>query len=178
MKAGDRLLTRLGFIAAASFGAWGVFNYVRGNADFLRFGNSTGGNDLSTSADQDGHSNDSQSGTSGAGASGSRGDAGSTSDGLVVVCQSKSGFYRSDPLVEDASYTVETPGTGAGNDAAQGTNRVVIQGGQVKVERANCANQVCVHHAPISKRGEQIVCLPHGLVIQIGKGEEDVPKLQ
>lgn len=167
MKAGDRLLTRLGFIAAASFGVWGVINYVRGNPDFLRFGKTTGGNDLSAVANQDGA--DGQTAT---------GRSESQGAGLVVVCQSKSGFYRSDPLGTDASYTVETPGTGAGDDAEQGTNRVVIRDGAVKVERANCANQVCVHHDPISKRGEQIVCLPHGLVIQIGRGEEDVPKLQ
>lgn len=156
MRAGDRLLTRVGFLSAAALGIWGVFHYVHGNPDFLSFLKTTGGSDLSSSA-----------------------HAGSAADnGPVVVCQTKSGFRRVDPLGTDASYTVGTPGTGAGPDAEEGENVVVIEGGAVRVERANCKNQVCVHHDPVSKPGEQIVCLPHGLVVQVAAREEDVAKLQ
>lgn len=99
-------------------------------------------------------------------------------DSPVVVCQSKSGFYRADPLSSDVEYEVETPGTGYGRDADGGTNLVKIQDGSVWVAHANCKNQDCVEHKPIQKDGEQIVCLPHGVTIQIAAREEDVARLQ
>ncbi len=95
----------------------------------------------------------------------------------VVVCQSKDGFYRADPLDTDCSYTVETPGTGTGDDAERGENRVVIHDGAVTVESANCGNQVCVQHDPIDAVGEQIVCLPHGVVIEIANSPEEASRL-
>ncbi len=49
----------------------------------------------------------------------------------------------------------------------KGTNHLVIHDGEVSVDRADCENQICVHHIPISKRGESIVCLPHGVVVTI-----------
>ena len=61
--------------------------------------------------------------------------------GAMVVCQTKSGFYRADPL------------------------------------SSNCSNQVCVNHDPISRAGEQIVCLPHGLVVEIVQDEDMASKL-
>ena len=96
----------------------------------------------------------------------------------VVVCQSRDGFYRADPLDAETSYTVETPGTGSGEDAAAGLNEVRISGGSVDVVSANCSNQVCVDHAPASQVGEQIVCLPHGLVIAVVAVEADATPLE
>lgn len=95
----------------------------------------------------------------------------------MVVCQSKDGFYRADPLDIDCSYTVETPRTGTGDDAERGENRVVIHDGAVTVESANCGNQVCVQHDPIDAVGEQIVCLPHGVVIEIANSPEEASRL-
>ena len=51
-------------------------------------------------------------------------------------------------------------------------NVVKISGGKVTMESANCKNQVCVHHSPVSRTGESIVCLPHKIVVSI-KGEEN-----
>ena len=48
-----------------------------------------------------------------------------------------------------------------------GTNTVVITGGQVRVLEADCPDQICVEHAPISTTDETIVCLPHKLVVEI-----------
>ena len=42
---------------------------------------------------------------------------------------------------------------------------------------SNCSNQVCVNHDPISQAGEQIVCLPHGLVVEIVQDEDMASKL-
>lgn len=95
--------------------------------------------------------------------------------GPVVVCQSSDGFYRCDPLDSDAAYTVTVSGTAAGTFA--GENNVVIENGTVDVTSADCSNQVCVEHAPISSVGEQIVCLPHGVVIEVLAHEEDATVL-
>ncbi len=52
-----------------------------------------------------------------------------------------------------------------------GTNTIVISGGQVYVLEADCPDQICVEHAPISTTEETIVCLPHKLVVEIIDGE-------
>ena len=88
--------------------------------------------------------------------------------GSVVVCQTREGFYRVDPLDGDAAYTVTT---------AEGENRVSIAHGTVDVTWADCSNQVCVDHDPISAVGDQIVCLPHGMVLEIVADEADAAQL-
>lgn len=105
-------------------------------------------------------------------------DAKSSVNGLLVVTQTNDGLYRVDELSHDTSFTVETPGTGTGADAHAGTNVVHIEDGRVWVERANCGNQVCVEHDPISEPGEQIVCLPHGMVVEVVANAEDAAVLQ
>lgn len=100
-----------------------------------------------------------------------------SANGGFVVSQSKSGWYRCDPLTGDVTYEIETPGTGAGNDAQKGINTVRISGGTVEVASANCGNQVCVEHDPVSHAGEQIVCLPHGVVVEVVEHESDATPL-
>ncbi len=51
-------------------------------------------------------------------------------------------------------------------------NNVVIENQKVWIESANCSEQLCVHHNPISNVGESIICLPHQLSIEI-VGEEE-----
>ena len=101
-----------------------------------------------------------------------------SANGLVVVTQSKDGFRRVDELARDATFTVETNGTGSGRDADGGENVISISEGRVEVKSANCGNQVCVEHAPISQAGEQIVCLPHGLVFEVVAEESDAAALR
>lgn len=101
----------------------------------------------------------------------------SSANGLLVICQTEDGFRRVDPLALDTGYTVETPGSGTGDDARGGVNTVRIAAGRVDVESANCGNQVCVEHQPISRAGEQIVCLPHGLVIEVVREESEATVL-
>ena len=96
--------------------------------------------------------------------------AGSSAEGgPVVVCQTKDGYYRADPLSSDATYTVKTK--------AGDWNVVQIKDGEVDVTKANCANQVCVDHDPIRQEGEQIVCLPHGMVVEVVANEADATSL-
>lgn len=95
----------------------------------------------------------------------------------MVVCQTKSGFYRADPLSSTVKYTVDTPATGSGPDADGGENTILIQDGKVDVVGSNCSNQVCADHDAIDEPGEQIVCLPHGLVVEVVQDEDMASKL-
>lgn len=48
-----------------------------------------------------------------------------------------------------------------------GTNLVVVENGTVRVSEADCPNHDCVDQGVISRAGQQIVCLPHKLTIDI-----------
>jgi hypothetical protein len=49
-------------------------------------------------------------------------------------------------------------------------NKIVIKDGKIFVEEASCKSQDCVNHASIDHTDEQIVCLPHKLIIAIEEG--------
>ena len=51
-------------------------------------------------------------------------------------------------------------------------NTVCITAGTVSVVAANCPDQYCVHHKPICRSGETIVCLPARLVLTVIGSEE------
>jgi hypothetical protein len=51
-------------------------------------------------------------------------------------------------------------------------NLLLIEEGTVTMEAADCRDQICVHHIPISGVGESIICLPHKLVVTVN-GEQD-----
>ena len=67
-------------------------------------------------------------------------------------------------LSEDTEFRVET---------AIGYNDIVIRDGSVYVAGADCPDLTCVKHTEISRTGEQIVCLPHRLVVEILQGREE-----
>lgn len=48
-----------------------------------------------------------------------------------------------------------------------GTHTVVVRDGKVFVESAPCRDQICVRHAPVSREGETIVCLPYHVTITV-----------
>lgn len=53
-----------------------------------------------------------------------------------------------------------------------GHNVIQIKDGKVTMLESDCPNQYCVTNGSISKVGQQIVCLPHKLVVVItGDGE-------
>ena len=55
-----------------------------------------------------------------------------------------------------------------------GTNRVRVEHGSIQVVSADCPDQVCVEQGWISDGTVPIVCLPHGLIIEITGGGEDL----
>ena len=75
----------------------------------------------------------------------------------VVIRDGEQNVYEL-PLDQDATKTVTTD---------LGTNIIEIIDGRVHVEEADCPNQDCVHQGWIDAAGQQIVCLPHKLTVDI-----------
>lgn len=65
-------------------------------------------------------------------------------------------------LNEDNVYEIDTE---------YGKNVITIKDSRVSVSSADCSNQICVNHNPISKSNESIICLPNHLVVRIRSGE-------
>ena len=84
---------------------------------------------------------------------------------LVVV--SRDGVVEERlPLSEDTRLLLK--------DASGNENLLVIEGGSVRLEDADCPDRLCVRQGAISRSGESIICLPHKLVITIeGRAETD-----
>ncbi len=48
-----------------------------------------------------------------------------------------------------------------------GEGILIIKDGEAYMQEADCPNQICVHHSPVSHKGETIVCLPNRVIIEI-----------
>ncbi len=48
-----------------------------------------------------------------------------------------------------------------------GTHVIVVEKGQVHIDKADCKDGQCTDSPPISSQGEAIVCLPYELVVTI-----------
>lgn len=46
-------------------------------------------------------------------------------------------------------------------------NLISVSSGTVVMEEADCKDQICVHHKPVTSVRESIICLPHRLVVEI-----------
>lgn len=83
--------------------------------------------------------------------------------GTYVNVTLTSGKTSRFPLHEDR--TIELTGVD------QDYNILVIENGEAYISDANCGDHTCIHTGKISHEGEQIICLPHKLVIEISGGE-------
>ena len=54
----------------------------------------------------------------------------------------------------------------------QGENALVIEGGTVYMEAADCPDKLCVKQGAKKNVGDTIVCLPHRLVVTVISAEE------
>lgn len=52
------------------------------------------------------------------------------------------------------------------------TNTILVEPGRIRVEEADCPDQICVHQGFISDGTVPIVCLPNQLIIEISGGGE------
>ncbi len=75
----------------------------------------------------------------------------------VLVCDADGRTQRV-PLDQDARVSVST---------SLGTNVVVVEGGHARMEQADCPRGDCLRQRAISRPGEQLVCLPHRLWVEV-----------
>ncbi|MCR8746309.1 NusG domain II-containing protein [Romboutsia lituseburensis] len=54
-----------------------------------------------------------------------------------------------------------------------GNNSILIKDNTIKVISADCKDDLCIKQGEISKVGENIICLPHKLIIEIKGDEKD-----
>lgn len=56
-------------------------------------------------------------------------------------------------------------------------NLASIKDGKATMVKADCPDQICVHHKAIDKDGETIICLPHKIVLEVidedGQNKQD-----
>lgn len=52
-------------------------------------------------------------------------------------------------------------------------NVFVCANSEIRMLQSSCPDKICVHHSAISDIGENIICLPHKLVIEIKGGKEN-----
>lgn len=50
-------------------------------------------------------------------------------------------------------------------------NTLTISDGEARISDANCGDHTCIHTGAISREGQQIICLPHELIIEITGGD-------
>lgn len=86
---------------------------------------------------------------------------GSTGCYVEVTVNSETTRYR---LEQDRVIPIETEW--------DGYNELVIKDGAVFMQEANCADRICVRHKAITKNGESIICLPHGVYVEVVSNEE------
>jgi hypothetical protein len=84
------------------------------------------------------------------------------SDGDLLTVTLNGEKYGSYSLTEDREITVDEDGH---------TNKITIKDGVVSMSFSNCHGQDCVDSRDISQSGENIICLPHKLVLEITGGE-------
>ncbi len=76
----------------------------------------------------------------------------------VVVVQDGEELQRFS-LNEEMEYRIE--------QEDEHYNLLCIKGGKAYMQSADCPDQICVNHRPISNVGETIVCLPNEVVIKV-----------
>lgn len=78
----------------------------------------------------------------------------------AMVCIRRNGdLLKSVDITQDFTYDLD------------GLLTVVVENGEVRVEKAVCGDKLCEHMGRISRSGESIVCLPNGITVEI-VGEE------
>ncbi len=86
-----------------------------------------------------------------------------TDEGAWVVVSIKGKEYGRYTLNEDREVEIEGP---------LGSNHLVISAKDgAHMEAAVCPDHYCIKQGVISKRGQQLVCLPNSIVVEVVGGE-------
>lgn len=48
-----------------------------------------------------------------------------------------------------------------------GSNTLVIRNGEARITQADCPDKLCVRQQAVSHSGQQLVCLPHRIVVSV-----------
>lgn len=83
------------------------------------------------------------------------------SSAAVAVVHDADGHTYDLPLSKDAELRVTTD---------KGTNVIRVTDGACSMVEADCPSGACLHQRPITRPGEQIICLPHELWIEVTQG--------
>ena len=86
--------------------------------------------------------------------------------GTVAEVRQDGTLLHTLPLGEPTQLTIDAPNGGK--------NSIVVHSGRICVAYADCPDQVCVDQGWVDAAGTPIVCLPHGLVIEIKGGDQNV----
>lgn len=89
---------------------------------------------------------------------GNLGTQGAPHGGLVVIVHDGEGGERTAPL--DTNNTLEF-------QTSLGYNVITIANGTARMTEADCPHGNCTQQQPISQPGQQIICLPHKLWVEI-----------
>lgn len=79
-------------------------------------------------------------------------------EGTTAVVLLNGTVVMEQELSEDCRIPIQTE---------EGYNIFQVTDGMASIAEADCRDQICVNHTPISHKGETIVCLPHHLVVEI-----------
>ncbi len=92
--------------------------------------------------------------------------------GSMVAIYVNGVVYETVDLQSTATITIET------DDG--GENVIEIADGKVRMISANCPDQICVNHRAIDAVNESIICLPHGVSVEIrgDSSDEDIDAFQ
>ncbi len=80
-------------------------------------------------------------------------------EGTTVQVSINGKVTASFPLDTDTTYTIKT--------ADGGINVLEIKNGAAGIAEANCPDELCVHQKKISHQGENLICLPHKVMVDI-----------
>ena len=84
---------------------------------------------------------------------------GNASGDLILV----TGKYTQEtyPLERDTIVEVQGP---------LGVTRVVIRGGEAWIEESPCREKICMKMGKVRRAGDQIICIPNGVVVERSGG--------
>lgn len=83
----------------------------------------------------------------------------------VAVVHDADGRTHELPLARDTELRVTT---------SKGYNVVRVEGGACSMADADCPTGACLRQRPITRPGEQIICLPHELWIEVVQPDQDM----
>ena len=82
--------------------------------------------------------------------------------GSVAVVTVNGEEYAILPLDEDTEMLIDTP---------NGTNKLIIKDGTVRITEADCPDKTCVKTGAANEL-KSIVCLPHKVTVTVEKGDK------